>query len=229
MPLDPSPLQAEASRRNGARSQGPVSSEGKARSSLNATRHGLTARTLDLTEAETEAARVLRDGLLTRFLICDAVEMSALEAFVMAELKLRRIDGLEMEAVRSDAEGVRLRILDRYRGRIVRDHERAERRLMQLVETRPVHGDVNAAQLRFLADLMDAAAAAASDEPEAGAPPPGEPADEEGPSLAEMVAAWRRNEPEPAAAAAPQRPLNRHERRRMERLARKGGWQPPAA
>ena len=51
----------------------------------------------------------------------------------------------------------------------------------------------------------------------------------EGPSLAEMVAAWRRNEPGHAAPAAPQRPLNRHERRRMERLARKGGWQPPAA
>jgi hypothetical protein len=227
MPLDPTPLQAEASRRNGARSQGPVSSEGKARSALNATRHGLTARTLDLTEAETEAARVLRDGLLTRYLISDAVEMSALEAFVMAELKLRRIDGLEMEAVRSDAEGVRLRILDRYRGRIARDHERAERRLMQLVETRPAHGDVNAAQLRFLADLMDAAEAA-PDEPEP-APDAGEAADDEGPSLAEMVAAWRRNEPGQPAATTPQRPLNRHERRRMERLARKSGWQPPAA
>ena len=39
----PTPAQIEASRRNGARSRGPVTEEGKARASRNALKHGLTA------------------------------------------------------------------------------------------------------------------------------------------------------------------------------------------
>lgn len=43
---------AEASRRNGSRSHGPVSVEGKAQSRRNGLKHGLSARKLLLTQAE---------------------------------------------------------------------------------------------------------------------------------------------------------------------------------
>src|SRR4051794_5726615 len=43
MPATRSPAQIEASRRNGARSKGPVTPEGKKRASRNALKHGLTA------------------------------------------------------------------------------------------------------------------------------------------------------------------------------------------
>src|SRR5215213_5819039 len=42
-PRPRSPAQVEASRRNGARSRGPVTPEGKAQSSRNTLKHGLTA------------------------------------------------------------------------------------------------------------------------------------------------------------------------------------------
>jgi len=51
-----SPAQIEAARRNGAKSRGPVSAEGKARSSRNALKHGMTAETHFLLEGEDPAA-----------------------------------------------------------------------------------------------------------------------------------------------------------------------------
>ena len=43
MPATRSPAQTLASRRNGARSKGPVTEEGKAKASRNAPKHGLCA------------------------------------------------------------------------------------------------------------------------------------------------------------------------------------------
>lgn len=55
MPATPSPVQAEASRLNGARSAGPASAEGKARSALNGVRHGLYDRAFFLLPDEDPA------------------------------------------------------------------------------------------------------------------------------------------------------------------------------
>ena len=51
-PRSRTPAQIEASRRNGARSRGPVTPEGKARASRNAVKHGLTAMTHLVLEGE---------------------------------------------------------------------------------------------------------------------------------------------------------------------------------
>ena len=55
MPAMPSPAQSEASRLNGACSAGPATEAGKARSSLNAVRHGLSGRTFFLLPDEDAA------------------------------------------------------------------------------------------------------------------------------------------------------------------------------
>jgi hypothetical protein len=76
-----SPARAEASRRNGRKSMGPTTDEGKARSRWNALKHGMTAQTVLLPGDDSEAflgrLRYLQDDLQAR---------NSLEAVVIERL-----------------------------------------------------------------------------------------------------------------------------------------------
>ena len=63
MPATPSPAQSEASRQNGARSAGPATAAGKARSALNGVRHGLCGRTFFLLPDEDPAEFLRHEAL----------------------------------------------------------------------------------------------------------------------------------------------------------------------
>src|SRR4029453_1371963 len=83
-PCPRSPAQIEASRRNGARSRGPVTAEGKARASRNALKHGLA--TLHHLVLEDEAPSELED--LTARLLDELGAVTELEARLVRRMAI---------------------------------------------------------------------------------------------------------------------------------------------
>ena len=99
-----------ASRANGARSRGPRTDEGKARSSMNALTHGLTARTaivLPLVErAEDWSAHVA--GFVEAMRPVGAVERELVERMAAITWRLRRVERVEAAMIGGrllDADG----------------------------------------------------------------------------------------------------------------------------
>ena len=84
MPAARSPAQIEASRRNGTRSRGPVTPEGKARASGNALKHGLAA--LHHVAVEGEDAAELE--ALTGRLLAETAPESELEARLVRRMAI---------------------------------------------------------------------------------------------------------------------------------------------
>jgi hypothetical protein len=174
---------AEASRRNGAKSRGPKTPEGKARSARNALKHGLRAvRHLVLPAEDPAAFAALEKALLEEFAPEGAVQTVLARQVVSAAWRLARADRIEAEI---------LMFRDRREGdlglAVTRDANTA-RALPTLVRYRAAAHAELMRSLRTLQALQAEAAKAA-----AGA---GEPA-------ARRPAAVRAHEPAPALALAP--------------------------
>ena len=95
MPAARSPAQIEASRRNGARSRGPVTEEGKARASRNALKHGLTA--MHHLVLEDEAPSELEE--MTARLMAEVAPMSEIEARLARRLAIAFWKGERAERI----------------------------------------------------------------------------------------------------------------------------------
>ncbi len=87
----PTALQSETARINGTKSQGPVTLEGKARSSQNATKHGIYASNIVLANESQEQYLLLRDAWLRRLRPADDAELDLVEEIVACRWRLRRI------------------------------------------------------------------------------------------------------------------------------------------
>src|SRR5919198_5519665 len=79
-----------ASRANGARSRGPVTPEGKRRSSQNATKHGLLARCVVLSNESTDGFDDLVNSYIDRFQPADELELGMVEEMAANYWRLRR-------------------------------------------------------------------------------------------------------------------------------------------
>jgi hypothetical protein len=209
MPLLPSPAQQSASRVNGARSRDPATDKGKARAARNSTRHGLRGGPFALLPGEdAEELAALERAVAADWHPRDAYERHWVRELVAAMWRQDRLRGLELSALAAaeaehpvtEATMKRLLTFARYGARLDGDMGRALR------------------ALRILRDRPDASLAetAPPSTPETERRPP-PPARTDEPKTSASAA-----EPRQAlAASAPSRPLNRHERRRLEALERK--------
>ena len=142
MPLAPTPAQSEASRRNALRSTGPVTEAGKAAASRNAVRHGLRGAVIEVTPEERDFLTDTAASLERRWKPIDAVEHNLVQALALIELKLVRLDTVEMQVLAAAIEqpdGKRLPslgTLTRYRNRILKERWEAEYRLRTAITQR---------------------------------------------------------------------------------------------
>lgn len=222
MPRQPSIAQQAASRRNGARSTGPVSAAGKARAAQNATRHGVLGTVLRLDPAERPVLDGLLEDLTARLAPHGVAEHALVEELAQLAIRRRRLDRLELDTLAAleaqgtgDAAGplLSLATLVRYRARLA-------------AEERRIHATLASyRQRRHELQRAFARAAAAADRP---AEPIASPA-AAGPAAPRAAAAAPdarvTNEPEPArapVAVAPRLGLNRAQRRKLAALERHG-------
>ncbi|MBZ5689101.1 MAG: hypothetical protein LAP86_29185 [Acidobacteriia bacterium] len=98
-------LRAETARRNGCKSHGPTTEEGKSRSRLNALKHGLRSETI-LLETSSEAEKAVFEDLRTRveeeFAPRTFEEKLLLESLVHAIWQKRRCLHFETKELRTD-------------------------------------------------------------------------------------------------------------------------------
>jgi hypothetical protein len=87
--------QQEASRQNGARSTGPVTEEGKARSARNATKHGLTGGPVVLPHESQELYDNLKQCLGKTYRAASPAEWNLIDEMAAARWRLSRIETME--------------------------------------------------------------------------------------------------------------------------------------
>jgi hypothetical protein len=145
-----------SARANGARSRGPVTPEGKKRSSQNAITHGLFAEALILHNESEEGFQALLDKHLVKYGPLDGVELDLIEDVVAARWRMRRALVVEHEWVESRMEGIdhpserrrigaayddlagshKLALLNRYEGRLYNVFHKSLNRLIEMLEAR---------------------------------------------------------------------------------------------
>ncbi len=91
-----SQLKQDTARTNGAKSHGPNTPDGRARSSANSRRHGLTAKTVLLPGESSDKFKLLLADYVDQFHPATGVEMELVEAMASARWRIRRLLALEM-------------------------------------------------------------------------------------------------------------------------------------
>ena len=113
----PTDKQIEASKKNGAKSNGPVTEEGKQNSSKNARRHGLSSNShvVVLSNEDRGLYKEMLQSFYDTFQPANAVEMDLVQQIAAASWRIRRINGMESAMLELE--------MDRQRDTIAHDFE----------------------------------------------------------------------------------------------------------
>jgi hypothetical protein len=205
-----SPARAAASRRNGAKSSGPKTPEGKARSARNALKHGMRAQKCVVLPGERASAFAAFEAALLEELAPEgALQAMLAQRVIAASWRLARAERLEAELFAQnmlDGRGLGLALIRdcnnarafdtllRYRGGTLAELWRALRTLKAL----QAEAAAPQAEIRVARPALEARAPAPPIEPEGRANPgdSGRPSDRAGPQA----------EPGPGPAPLPHRP-----------------------
>ena len=162
----PSEIKSETARANGAKSRGPGTPEGRARSSRNSLCHGFTAKSVVLAYESSEDFQSLLDSYANHFDPQSGVEMDLVQAMATARWRLRRLSAVETTLFSNEMlrrsedidaeftgtngderlawvfqtlahEGDSLTLLMRYEGALNRAYDRAFKQLHMLQSARP--------------------------------------------------------------------------------------------
>jgi len=87
----------DSARANGAKSHGPITEEGRKTSSMNALKHGLTARTVILSNENGDEYTVLLDSYVDHLQPIGPVEMDLVLEMVNAKWQQRRFSNIESQ------------------------------------------------------------------------------------------------------------------------------------
>ncbi|MGH9628412.1 MAG: hypothetical protein ACRD7E_08760 [Bryobacteraceae bacterium] len=106
--------QIEASRKNGARSSGPASMEGKARSARNATRHGLSSNVVVLSSENSDAFKELLEAYIDHWQPVGQPELDLVHDIVGARWRLNRTLALESASIDLEMDRQRAHVEEHY-------------------------------------------------------------------------------------------------------------------
>jgi hypothetical protein len=106
--------QIEAARRNGAKSRGPVTPEGKARSAQNRRTHGLSGSVVVLQNEATDAFQALLDSYLELHQPANAAEANLVMHIASAQWRLQRCVSMETAALDHQMDRQRVEIDEKY-------------------------------------------------------------------------------------------------------------------
>ena len=95
---------------NGAQSAGPVTPEGKTRSSRNSEKHGMYSNAVLLAHECAEAFATHRDGYYQRFLPATPPEKDLVDQMISATWRLRRLTAVESAALDQAIDAERVNI-----------------------------------------------------------------------------------------------------------------------